>query len=288
MPETTPETTPARAPRSQATDRVFGDILCAVDGTRRGYAAVEQAAVLAGPQGHLTLITVTAVAGEGAYRRAAIGPPRAERILEHAVGLARAAEVTCTKLIDPAGPPKHVIIERAIGHDLLALGAPVGSRIQGMFSDSVAEDALGSLTTPLLVARPLLAGDPFLRRMLVASDGLDSSDGLVDLVGRLAAAHSASVVLLHVAGAESRSRPHRIEEQARRLDSAVGGASEVRVEVGSSAEVIVEVAEDAAVSLVVAGSRGLSGLSALGSVSRRVAHEVHCSVLVIPPERPQG
>jgi hypothetical protein len=36
------------------------------------------------------------------------------------------------------------------------------------------------------------------------------------------------------------------------------------------------------------GSRGLHGLRANGSVSRRVVHEARCSVLLIPPERLRG
>jgi nucleotide-binding universal stress UspA family protein len=33
--------------------------------------------------------------------------------------------------------------------------------------------------------------------------------------------------------------------------------------------------------LIVVGSRGLHGIRALGSVSERVAHRAHCSVLVV-------
>jgi nucleotide-binding universal stress UspA family protein len=33
--------------------------------------------------------------------------------------------------------------------------------------------------------------------------------------------------------------------------------------------------------LLVVGSRGLHGLKALGSVSERVAHQAHCSTLVV-------
>ena len=38
---------------------------------------------------------------------------------------------------------------------------------------------------------------------------------------------------------------------------------------------------------MVMGSRRLGGLKAIGSVSRRVAHDAHCSVLLVPPERLQ-
>jgi nucleotide-binding universal stress UspA family protein len=36
---------------------------------------------------------------------------------------------------------------------------------------------------------------------------------------------------------------------------------------------------------VMMGSRRLGGLRAIGSVSRRVAHDAPCSVLLVPPEQ---
>ena len=39
--------------------------------------------------------------------------------------------------------------------------------------------------------------------------------------------------------------------------------------------------------LIIVGSRSLRAFEALGSVSERVAHQAHCSVLVVRPERPE-
>jgi nucleotide-binding universal stress UspA family protein len=267
---------------------VFARILCAVNGTRGSSAAVKQAATLAGPRGHLTLLAVTAVTGSGAYRSAAISPTRARRILDHAAGIADEAGVPSTLVVDPASPPSQVILDRAAQHDLLAMGAPVTSWLGGMFIGGVTEAALGSFTTPLLAARSIPAGHDFSVSIVVASDGSDGSDHLVDLAARLAHAKGASVTLVHAIEVESRAQPHRIDEQARRLKLAVDGRSEVRVQAGSAREVIVEAAKSAKASLVVMGSRRLDGLRALGSVSRRVVHEAHCSVLLLPPEHLDG
>lgn len=50
---------------------------------------------------------------------------------------------------------------------------------------------------------------------------------------------------------------------------------------GSPHRRIVEVADETGASLVVMGSRGRTGLKALGSVSERVAHRAPCSVLIV-------
>jgi nucleotide-binding universal stress UspA family protein len=265
---------------------VFADILCAVDGTHRSYEAVEQAAALAGPHGALTLLAVTAVGGEGQFRRAAISPERAERVLERAARIAEQAHVPCTSVVDPGGPPPRVILERAAQHDLLALGAPTGSLLGGMLIDGVAHSAVRSPTAPLLAAREAPEQtDRFAQRIIVASDGLDGSDELVALAGRLAHEQGAAVTLLHAVGVESRARPHRISEQARKLDYILQGTSEVRVEAGEAPHAILLAAKDTSASLIVMGSRGLTGLKAIGSVSRHVLHDAHCSVLIVPPER---
>jgi nucleotide-binding universal stress UspA family protein len=280
-----------RAPQPQKgratsdSERVFADILCAVDGTRRSFAAVEQAAVLAGPQGHLTLLAVTAVTGSGAYQSAAIAPGRAEGILDLAAQIANRAEVPSTVVVDPAHPPSSVILDRASQHDLLALGAPVTSRLGGMLIGGVAVEAVRLSTTPLLAARVMPASEhSFAQRILLASDGLEDSDQLAELVGRLAKAQNATVILIHATDGEPPSQQHRIEEQARQLEAALDAPSEVRVEVGNATEAIVGAAKQTAVSLVVMGTHRRGGLKGIGSVSRQVVHEAHCSVLLVPPE----
>ncbi len=283
--------TETQAPQPQdgqatsGSDRVFADILCAVDGTRRSFAAVEQAAVLAGPHGHLTLLAVTAVTGSGAYQSAAINPARAESILDHAAQMARDAGVSCTAVVDPATPPASVILERASGHELLAMGAPATSRLGGMLIGGVAVEAVRLSTTPLLAARLMGAAEQsFAERILVASDGLDGSDQLVELVGRLAKAQNASVVLIHATGGEPREQQQRVDRQARQLEAALDDASEIRVQSGDAADAIVHVAKEKTVSLVAMGTHRRGGLKGIGSVSRRVVHEAHCSVLLVPPE----
>jgi len=286
----TSTSTSATAGDSSAPPRPFSNILCAVDGTRRSFAAVEQGAALAGPDGHMTLLAVTAEGGSGMFQSAAISPQRAQRLLEEASAIADRAAVPHTTALDPGSPPQQVILDRAADHDLLALGAPWASWLGALLLDGVAESALGSFTVPTLAARALPKGaSRFAERVLIASDGLDGSDELVALGTLLARSCDSRATLLHVAeGIESRSRPHRVEAQGERLFGALGDRGELRVEVGDADELIMQIARESSCSLIVMGRRRLGGLRGLGSVSRRVAHKASCSVLLLTPERLQG
>lgn len=261
----------------------FRDVLCAVDGRKAGLAAVEQAAELAGPDGRLTLLAVTSTTGSGRFRAAAIGSVRVRRILERASRIAREAGVSCETEVDPGGPPSAVIVAKARGHQLLAIGAPARSGLAA-FGGGVAVATLRSFTTPMLLARPLDPGRRLLDRILVATDGSEGSDRLVELAATLLPGASRAI-LLHAQGAESRSHPHRIRAQQETLRAVLGEHLELLVEPGDPSDTIVHTAERENASLVVIGSRRLAGLGAtLGSVSRRAVHALSCSVLVIPPE----
>lgn len=264
--------------------RPFTDILCAIDGTRRSYVAVEQAAELAGPRGSLTLLAVTSVAGAGAYRTAAISPPRAERILRHSARLASERGVAVSTVIEPSGPVAEAILERVGAHELLAMGAPTASWLGERLVARVGLSALASLTRPLLAARAPAPGHAaFAERILVASDGLEDSDGVVELGARLARTHASSIALLHAVGVESRSRPHRIARQAGALEDALGAKPELRIEAAEPAAAILAAAAELDSSLIVMGSRRREGLAAIGGVSRRVLHDAGASVLLVAP-----
>lgn len=262
---------------------VFPNILCAVDGTRTSTAAVEMAASLAGPDGHLTLLAVTAVSGSGAYTSAAISPGRVDLVLSNAKRVANDAGVASSTVVDPGGPPVEVILERASGHDLLALGAPAASWLAGMLTGGLATTALSKFTTPMLFARRSFTGSLRGRQILVASDGEEGSDQIVDLAGRLGQSQGAQVTLVNAPGAESKGNPRAVQAQARALQLAVPNAGEPCIEPGKARDVILDAAKRTEAALVVLGSRRLHGPQAFGSVSRHVVHDADCSVLVIPP-----
>ena len=283
-----------RESATQVPNGVFPNILCAVDGTRASMAAVKMAACLAGPNGHLTLLAVTAVSGSGPDAAAVISPSRVKTVLKRAQSIAEDAGAPATTVVDPGAPPVEVILERASGHDLLAIGAPATSRVAGMLigraaaatggmiSGGVAVAALSRFTTPMLVVRAPLVGSLHGRRILVASDGEKGSDRLVELAGRLGLAQGAQLTLVNALGPESKMNPRGIQAQARVLERMLPDASETYIEPGKAWDVILNTAKSKKAALVVIGSRRLGGLRALGSVSRRVVHDAPCSVLLVP------
>ena len=266
----------------------FAAALCAIDGGPGSDAAVRQAASLTTARGEVTVLLVTSHRALG-ERGSAIGPMRAKEILDRAEQTLGRAGVAHSLEVDPAAPPAEVILDWTAGHDLLAIGAPDSTSLGGAFVKGVADTALERLTIPVLVAREPHGedDDSFPRTILIASDGLDGSDQLVEFGAALACAHGARLTLAHVLGSASASPPRRIGEQARRLEQELAGAH-LLVEAGNAHEAIVAAAGAHDASLIVMSSRGLTGLRVLGSVSHAVVHDAACSVLLVPPARLRG
>ncbi len=263
---------------------LFANILCAIDGTRASTAAVRMAACLAGPQGHLTLLAVTAEAGSGVHATAAIGRARVQHVMRRATRIADAAGVSATPVVDTGHPPARVILARAAEHDLLALGAPATSWLGGMIIGGVADVTLSRFTIPALFVRAAFKGSLRGGQIMVASDGLDGSDRIVATAGALALDQDATVTLVHAAGPESKMHPHRIAAQVRALTDAGAAVAQPLIEPGRPVPVILAAAKSTKAAVVVIGSRRLGGLQAFNSVSRRVTHD-SCSVLVVPPAK---
>jgi nucleotide-binding universal stress UspA family protein len=263
---------------------ILADILCGVDGTRTSYEAVRQAASLAGPQGRLTLLTVTAVTGSGAGRSASLAPSRARRSLAYAHRLAAAAGVPAAIEIDDHSPVADVLLEHARSHGVLAIGPPSMSRVAHLLVGGTATSAAHRLLASVLIARRPPAGSGFGERIMVASDAREYSDELVEFAVSLARQRDASLMLLHVAHGASSHHPTRIASQVNRVTSTLGDHAHVRIEPGRPLEVIVRTAASDRCSLLVMSSRSVGGLRALGSVSERVVHDAPCSVLVVRPE----
>jgi len=274
---------PATSPTHPATRSPFlANILCAVDGTRASAAAVRMAAALAGAEGRLTLLAVPAAVGSGPYATAAISPARVGHVMARAQRIAADAGVHAETEIDPGHPPVKVILRRAVEFDLLVIGAPSTSWFGGLLIGGVAAASLSRFRTPILLVRPSYRGAIEGRRILVASDGADGSDQIVEFAATLAASCDAEVSLVHALGPEAGMHPHRIAAQISSLAAAARSAAPW-IEPGRPWAVVANAARAQDAAIVVIGSRQLGGLRAFGSVSRRVVHGAPCSVLLLPP-----
>jgi nucleotide-binding universal stress UspA family protein len=132
----------------------------------------------------------------------------------------------------------------------------------------------------LVARRPPEA--PFLKRILVATDGSADAQRAVELTARISHRYRSSVYMLSVEPS-SHGDPNRIAVNAVDLTAELGAEPTLIRESGHAADRILATAAAQGASLITLGSRGLTGVRALGSVSERVAHRAHCSVLVARP-----
>jgi nucleotide-binding universal stress UspA family protein len=110
-----------------------------------------------------------------------------------------------------------------------------------------------------------------------ANDGSPESLDAACVAASLAVRYGSTAVTVCVGETQDRS----VAEEAVSLMQSSGLEPVLRIEQGSPHRRIVEVANDVGASLIVMGSRGRTGLAAIGSVSERVVHHAGCSVLVV-------
>lgn len=260
----------------------FGRIVCGVDGSRSGHLAVEQSIALAGPSTALVFVCVRERRGAGATRQATISAERADQALREAVQAAREAGIDAVAEVLPGHDPRRVLLDEASRSDLLVVASHGGSRAGGIAIGSTASAAVHRATVPVLVARRPPDGIAFPKRILVATDGSADAGRAVELTARIGHRFRSSVYLLSV-DPGPHGDPKRIAVDAVDLTAELGGEPTVLRASGHADEHILATAAAESVSLVAVGSRGLTGLRALGSVSERVAHGAPCSVLVARP-----
>ncbi|MCB1159198.1 MAG: universal stress protein [Leptospiraceae bacterium] len=138
-----------------------------------------------------------------------------------------------------------------------------------------------------------------IKKILVPVDGSDSSKKAIDYAIATAKQISAHLTILEVVedfgplpgyyekAPEGVNRVNWISEQRfEKLHPDLEHAGikwDRRVSEGYPADIICELAEQGEYDLIIIGSRGLSPLGRflMGSVSDRVVHHAHCSVLVV-------
>ncbi|MEH2280031.1 MAG: universal stress protein [Nostoc sp.] len=140
-----------------------------------------------------------------------------------------------------------------------------------------------------------------LNSVLVALDGSEISERVIQTLDNLALSKDAKVILCHVFPTPEsemevpadRPQPEsptfsyfQIEKQLQSYQENLSITSELELVTGDPAEEIIRLANIYKTDLIIIGSRGLMGMKRIvqGSVSSQVVEEANCSVLVVKPK----
>jgi nucleotide-binding universal stress UspA family protein len=251
--------------------RVFSRVVVGVDGSPEALEAARQASLLADGN------PVT-IAASWTLDPPIVGAFAATYVPDMDAPRKRAQEalrVASTHLADNAAP--KVLLQGTAWQQLLeecerrsatlvAVGSHGQGRARGMLTGSTTTELVHKAPCSVLVARP--ASETFPRRIVVGVDGSPESKRAQDVARQLADRFGATLwpVVAHAKGMNKTLAAQTVERHHEDL-------------LDAPVRAIVAAAADA--DLVVVGSRRLHGLKALGSVSERVAHRAHCSVLIV-------
>jgi nucleotide-binding universal stress UspA family protein len=238
---------------------LFERIVCGVDGSPASLEALRQAATIRPPDGRLAAVIVSdaSVHEEAETTREAA-------LLE--IGDLPWAE---TQIVEGPPIPSLLAIAGRERASLLAVGTHGGGRVAGILLGSVATAMLHDAPCPVLIARPAREESWYPRSIVVGVDGSPQSLQAAKTASALAERFGASLRSLAAEG----GRPLDIE--------GLSTIDELEWDRRQPVSALVYASKKA--DLVILGGRGLAGVGALGSVSERVAHRAHCSVLVVRP-----
>jgi nucleotide-binding universal stress UspA family protein len=242
----------------------FRSVLCAVTPEAASLEAVRQAATVASGA-DLALVDIRSSSEQDEANLTAACAIASRHGLEPTVEKIRGA---------PAAPTLLLMASR---HDLLVVGAHRRRTVGAAMPRAAVHQA----PVPVMIARPLRPGANVTDRLLVACDGSAEADEALALAHALARRHGSLVAAVAPSPGHGEGA-HVIRDLARATEA--GGADAVVLEGASTApDAIAGAARLAGSTLLLVGSRGLSGIAALSSVSERVAAIAPCSVLVVRP-----
>ena len=152
---------------------------------------------------------------------------------------------------------------------LLVLGSHGLGRLAGFVMGSTATELIRKAPCSVLITRKQSGDGDFPNKIVVGVDGSPESAAAYAAARQLAERFDVDLWPVVAHGGKSVDR--------RLLDRIVGHRREELQDEPVAA--LLAAAADA--DLLVVGSRGLHGLRALGSVSERVAHQAHSSVMIV-------
>jgi nucleotide-binding universal stress UspA family protein len=253
----------------------FERTIVGVDGTDWGFEALRQALVLAGEEGVVRAVTAldTAPAVHAGFQAR-----RFAELLEEEARHAR--DEAGTIIGDTPGCSAHVargkpvdVLRRErdeLEATLVALGGRRSSRFLGIMLGDTGTELVHDAACSVLLACPSRDGEWRPRRIVVGLDSSDDARAALAAADELARVHGGDVEVISATGGKAIERGDWAE----------------RVQTWDPAHPVAALVERSRhADLVVVGSRGLHGVTSIGSVSERVAHQAHCSALVVHTRR---
>lgn len=258
-------------PSSEPTTSVFTRVLVGVDGTEAGFEACRQVRLLAAPGAAVEAVAVVHLADA---IQAGLEAQNAVDVLREE---ADAALAEAGRILGPDAGSLFVngfvtaaLLREAAAFDAdtIAIGSHGHRRLTEILLGGVAGELIHAAPCSVLVARRPPGGFP--QPIVVGVDGSEAARGGLVAAEELGRRLDVAVEpVVATQGNVDLERVRRLAPAARAID-------------GHPTDALVEASAGA--SLLVVGSRGLHGVRALGSVSERVAHLAHCSVLVVRDE----
>jgi nucleotide-binding universal stress UspA family protein len=252
---------------------MFARIVVGVDGTEWGFEALRQALVLA-PKDDPVVHAVTALdtapaihTGFEAGHFAALLANEAEEARRAAETIIGSREGFSARVV--RGKPVDVLRRERdeLEASLLALGGRRSSRFLGIMLGDTGTELVHDAACSALLAYPADDGPWRPRKIVVGVDGSTYALAALRTAEELADAHGGTLEVVSATGGKGVERDAAWTE---------------RVETWDSAHPVAALVEHSrTVDLVVVGSRGVHGIRAVGSVSERVAHQAHCTALVV-------
>jgi nucleotide-binding universal stress UspA family protein len=254
---------------------VFRRVLVGIDGSDESREAARQAARLV--DGDLTFLAAYEVAPAIVGGTGYLVPNYSDLDLQRAaamkaVGRARddaAAASALGKVVRGRAAIALLSEAKRERHTALIVGSHGLGRLAGFVVGSTATEVIHKAPCSVLLARRTSESDQFPHKIVVGVDGSPESAAAFAVARQLAERFDADLWPVVAYGGKSVER--------RLVDAIV----DHRREESPDQPVPALLAAAAGADLLVVGSRGLHGLSALGSVSERVAHQAHSSVLIV-------
>jgi nucleotide-binding universal stress UspA family protein len=252
---------------------VFARIVVGVDGTDWGFEALRQALVPA-PKQNAVLRAVTALdtapaihTGLHAAHFAALLTNEAEEARATAETIISGREGCEARVV--RGKPVDVLRDERdeLQATVMALGGRRSSRFLGIMLGDTGTTLVHDAACSVLLACPPDQSPWQPEKIVVGFDGSTYARAALATAEELAGAFGGAVEVVTATGGKPVERDPAWSDRVDTWDPAHPVAALVE--------------RSRTVDLVVVGSRGVHGLRALGSVSERMAHEAHCTALVV-------